>query len=79
MLSVTTPAYCDHSGYQLSTLSRPPVSEPTDVLIGVHAASINPVDIKKAAGVLKRALKDEYARWMFSCLRSVDSRADTIG
>jgi len=28
------------------------------VLIKVHAAGINPIDVKKASGVLKLALKD---------------------
>ncbi|OQV01303.1 hypothetical protein CLAIMM_06684 [Cladophialophora immunda] len=60
MLCVTVPSYTDPSGYQLSELPRPAVTEPTDVVIRVHAASINPIDVKKASGVLKFALKDEF-------------------
>lgn len=58
MLAVTAPSYVDPSGYQLSTLPRPVISDQTDVLVRVHAASINPVDVKKAAGVLKLAIKE---------------------
>ena len=50
MLSIATPAYSDPSRYQLVKLPRPTVSEPTDVVIKVHAASINPIDVKLAAG-----------------------------
>lgn len=59
MLSVTAPTFTDPSGYQLSTVLRPQITQPTDVIIRVHAASINPVDVKKAAGVFKVAMKEE--------------------
>ena len=59
MLSVVTPRYSDPSAYQLSSVSRPKITDETDVIIHVHAASINPIDVKKAAGALKLALKDE--------------------
>jgi NADPH:quinone reductase-like Zn-dependent oxidoreductase len=58
MLAVTAPTYTDPSRYELSTVSKPKVMEPTDVLIKVHAASINPVDVKKADGVFKQAVKE---------------------
>jgi hypothetical protein len=61
MQCITTPSYSDPSAYQVSTLPRPVVSEATDVVIKVYAASINPIDVKKAAGILKLAMKDEYA------------------
>jgi NADPH:quinone reductase-like Zn-dependent oxidoreductase len=61
MLSIATPAYSDPSRYEVVELPRPTVSEPTDVLIQVHAASINPIDVKLAAGMLKMAVTDEYA------------------
>ncbi|KAF2719267.1 putative alcohol dehydrogenase [Polychaeton citri CBS 116435] len=60
MLSVNTLAYSVPQSYQLSSLPQPAVSEPTDVVIEVHASSINPIDVKKAAGMLKMALKDEF-------------------
>ncbi|KAF4969189.1 hypothetical protein FSARC_3565 [Fusarium sarcochroum] len=60
MLSVTAPTYTDPSRYELSNLPRPTVTGETDVLIQVHAASINPVDVKKADGVFKLAVKEEF-------------------
>ncbi|KAL5617913.1 hypothetical protein FOVSG1_000135 [Fusarium oxysporum f. sp. vasinfectum] len=60
MLSITAPAYTSPSGYELSTVSMPTITKDTDVLIKVHAASINPVDVKKAAGVFKMAIKEGF-------------------
>jgi len=60
MLSVTAPAYTDPSRYELSKLPRPAVANKTDVVIKVYAASINPVDVKKAAGVFKLAVKETF-------------------
>ncbi|RBQ78902.1 hypothetical protein FVER14953_00089 [Fusarium verticillioides] len=60
MLSITAPSYTSPSGYELSTVSKPTITEDKDVLIKVHAASINPVDVKKAAGVFKMAIKEEF-------------------
>lgn len=65
MLAITAPTYVDPSGYQLSTLPRPIVSEPTDVLFRVYAASINPVDVKKAAGVFKLAVKERFVQYSY--------------
>jgi NADPH:quinone reductase-like Zn-dependent oxidoreductase len=61
MLSITTATstYSDPSQYQLSTVPRSTISRPNDVLIRVHAASVNPIDLKLAAGLLKYAVKDE--------------------
>jgi NADPH:quinone reductase-like Zn-dependent oxidoreductase len=58
MLSVTAPAYTDPSKYELSTVLCPHVTEEKDVVIRVHAASVNPVDVKKAGGVFKMAVKE---------------------
>ncbi|UNI18480.1 hypothetical protein JDV02_004747 [Purpureocillium takamizusanense] len=60
MLAVTAPTYTDPSRYELSTVPRPTVTEETDVLIRVHAASINPVDVKKADGVFKIAVQEQF-------------------
>ncbi|KAJ3473298.1 hypothetical protein NLG97_g10389 [Lecanicillium saksenae] len=60
MLSITAPKYTNPDGYELSTVAKPAVAQPTDVLIKVHAASINPVDVKKADGVMKMAIQDEF-------------------
>ncbi|RMZ92629.1 hypothetical protein DV736_g132, partial [Chaetothyriales sp. CBS 134916] len=61
MLCITAPRYTDPSKYELSRLPVPTLSEPTEILIEVHAASINPIDVKKASGVMKLVLRDEYA------------------
>ncbi|KAF9890450.1 hypothetical protein FE257_005855 [Aspergillus nanangensis] len=58
MLSVGITSYAKPSDYQLLEFPRPEIKDPQDVLIQVHAASVNPVDLKKAEGVFKVALKD---------------------
>ncbi|RJE20379.1 alcohol dehydrogenase [Aspergillus sclerotialis] len=60
MLSLNTTKYSPPSPYQLSELPKPTLGDSNDVIIKVHAASINPIDVKKASGVLKMALKDEF-------------------
>ncbi|KAL7944083.1 GroES-like protein [Trichoderma barbatum] len=60
MLAVTAPTYTDPSRYELSKVPQPMVTEDTDVVIRVHAASINPVDLKKAAGAFKLAIRDSF-------------------
>ncbi|KAJ5472612.1 hypothetical protein N7530_006613 [Penicillium desertorum] len=60
MLSLNIPSYSKPSGYQVSDLPKPELSDPKDVIIKVHAASINPIDVKKADGMLKLALKDTF-------------------
>ncbi|KAF4332058.1 alcohol dehydrogenase [Fusarium beomiforme] len=60
MLSITVPGYTSPSGYELSNVLRPTITEDTEVLIKVHAASINPVDVKKAAGVFKMSIKEQF-------------------
>lgn len=58
MLSLNIPSYTQPSGYQLSELPKPELSDAEDVIVQVYAASINPIDVKKADGQLKLALKD---------------------
>ena len=60
MLAITVPAYSPPAGYQISEMPRPALKEPTDLLIRVHAASINPIDVKSADGHLKFAGKDQF-------------------
>lgn len=60
MQSINVPAYAKPESYQLSSLDKPTATDPTDVVIKVHAASINPIDVKKADGAMKMALKDTY-------------------
>ncbi|EGD99341.1 hypothetical protein TESG_06695 [Trichophyton tonsurans CBS 112818] len=60
MLSLNTRAYSAPSGYQLSELPKPVLEDSNDVIIRVHAASINPIDVKKASGMLRLAMTDEF-------------------
>ncbi|KAM3512392.1 hypothetical protein MY11210_003958 [Beauveria gryllotalpidicola] len=60
MLSITAPKYTKPDGYQRSEVAKPAVAQPTDVLIRVHAASINPIDVKKADGLMKMAVHDTF-------------------
>lgn len=60
MLSINIPNYTTPANYQLSEVPKPIVDDPKDVLIKVHAASINSIDVKKAAGAAKLVLKDRY-------------------
>lgn len=58
MLSLNIPSYSKPSEYQVSELPRPELVNSKDVIVKVHAASINPIDVKKADGALKLAVKD---------------------
>jgi len=58
MLSLNIPSYSKPSEYQVSDLPKPQLDEPKDVIVRVHAASINPIDVKRADGALKLALED---------------------
>jgi len=60
MLSLNISSYSTPSGYQISELPKPQLVNSKDVIIRVCAASINPIDVKRAAGALKLAVKDSY-------------------
>ncbi|KID89350.1 Alcohol dehydrogenase superfamily, zinc-type [Metarhizium guizhouense ARSEF 977] len=79
MQSINTTAYSDPSGYQLSSLPKPEVSDPGDVVIQVHAASINPIDVKKAAGAMKMVLKDSFPYKVgYDCAGIVQAVGETV-
>jgi NADPH:quinone reductase-like Zn-dependent oxidoreductase len=40
--------------YQKISLKTPAITQPNEVLIKVHATSINPIDVKMASGAAKR-------------------------
>lgn len=58
MLSLNTTHYSSPSEYRVSELPKPVLDNRDDVIVKVHAASINPIDVKKASGIMKRGLKD---------------------
>lgn len=59
MLSITIPSFSPPSRYELSILPRPAISDPGDVLIEEHAASIDHIDVKKASGMMKMAIAEK--------------------
>lgn len=63
MYSINISKYTTPENYELSELPAPTVEDPKDIIIKVHAASINPIDVKKASGASKLVLKDEYVRF----------------
>lgn len=60
MLSLNIPSYSPPPGYRLSELPKPEMVNSEDVILRVHAASINPINVKKANGSLKLALTESY-------------------
>lgn len=58
MLSLNISSYAKPSEYQVFELPQPDLVNPKDVLVRVHAAGINPIDVKRADGALKLAVKD---------------------
>ena len=60
MLAVVAREFTKPDGYDLATVLRPTVMNDDDVVIKIHAASVNPVDVKKADGVFKAVLTEQY-------------------
>lgn len=58
MLSLNISSYSKPSEYQVSELPQPGLASSKDVIVRVHAASFNPIDVKRADGALKLAVKD---------------------
>lgn len=47
--------YSEPQDYELGQQPRPEIDKANEVLIKVHAASVNPLDVKMASGAVKRA------------------------
>jgi NADPH:quinone reductase-like Zn-dependent oxidoreductase len=60
MFSINISNFTTPQNYELSELPAPTVEGPDDIVIKVHAASINPIDVKKASGASKAVLKNRY-------------------
>lgn len=58
MKALALHAYGAPSTYGIATLPVPQVRSPNEVLIKVHSASINPVDVKMADGATKLMATD---------------------
>ncbi|KAI0167263.1 chaperonin 10-like protein [Pestalotiopsis sp. NC0098] len=54
MEALAVSEYGQPSTYQKISLDTPSLAKPHDVIIRVHAASVNPIDVKFAAGMAKR-------------------------
>ncbi|KAK4496313.1 hypothetical protein PRZ48_012293 [Zasmidium cellare] len=80
MLAITSPTYGDPSRYELSEVPEPKVTEPDEVLIRVHAASINPVDVKIASGAFKAAglIEDLPIKLGYDCAGVVTAIGDDV-
>jgi NADPH:quinone reductase-like Zn-dependent oxidoreductase len=50
MHSLAIPSYTTPKNYTVIDIPVPSITSPADVLIKVHAASINPADVKVASG-----------------------------
>lgn len=53
MRSLAISSYTTPDHYDVIDLPTPSISSPDEVLVKVHAASINPVDVKLASGAGK--------------------------
>jgi NADPH:quinone reductase-like Zn-dependent oxidoreductase len=60
MRAIALAKYVKPTEYEVATLPTPQISKPDEVLIKVHAASINPVDVKIAGGMTKAMQKDTF-------------------
>ncbi|GFG17889.1 Reticulon-4-interacting protein 1 -like protein, mitochondrial [Aspergillus udagawae] len=60
MYSINISKYTTPEYYELSELPAPTFEGPKDIVIKVHAACINPIDVKKASGVTKAVLTDDF-------------------
>jgi NADPH:quinone reductase-like Zn-dependent oxidoreductase len=58
MRALAITAYGKPSTYGIATVPSPKITQPDEVLIKVHAASINPIDITLAGGALRMVIKD---------------------
>ena len=60
MLAVILPTtYAQPASYQLGEVEYPVLTTAKEVIIKAHAASVNPIDVKKANGALKFAVEEQ--------------------
>ncbi|KFY23283.1 hypothetical protein V493_05947 [Pseudogymnoascus sp. VKM F-4281 (FW-2241)] len=57
MRALAIPSFGKPSSYGLASVPTPEITQPDEVLIKIHAAGVNPIDVKVAEGALKMAHK----------------------
>ncbi|KAL2072559.1 hypothetical protein VTL71DRAFT_11902 [Oculimacula yallundae] len=60
MRALALAQHCNPSGYNCATLPVPKITKPDELLIKVHAASVNPVDVKLAGDMGKMLQKASF-------------------
>ncbi|KIX03610.1 uncharacterized protein Z518_07163 [Rhinocladiella mackenziei CBS 650.93] len=60
MRSLATEKYCKPDEYRLLPLPVPQITGKDEILIKVHAASVNPIDVKVASGLAKMILSTKF-------------------
>ncbi|KAK5043617.1 hypothetical protein LTR84_011377 [Exophiala bonariae] len=60
MRSLSIHRYCTPADYSILNVPKPEIKASDDILIEVHAASINPVDVKVASGVAKMVRSETF-------------------
>lgn len=60
MRAIVLSHYCTPDSYSIATIAVPQISNPSELLIRVHAASVNPIDVKMANGLMKMMYKAPY-------------------
>jgi NADPH:quinone reductase-like Zn-dependent oxidoreductase len=60
MRAIALATYVKPDEYEVATLPTPAITQPDEVLIKVHAASINPIDVKIASGATKAMKNDSF-------------------
>lgn len=53
MTALALSKYSKPSEYNIATLPVPEISKPDELLVKVHAAAVNPIDVKLASGLGK--------------------------
>lgn len=60
MRAIVLSHYCTPDSYSIATIAVPQIINPSELLIRVHAASVNPVDVKMANGRMKMLYNAPY-------------------
>lgn len=59
MRAINVSRYTEPSGYEYANVPRPTIVNGRDIIIQVRAASINPLDAKRANGFMKPLTKEK--------------------